>query len=192
MNIDVIRAVCIKSIPLDEENRDNLAKLLFEHFIEVDIFSDQDDVSSRTITISSKGIGEGLSVKPKNIFLNYKKLIRLTPSIALTLYGINGPAWIIALAMLHIWNVFQEEATITISQNHAIALYTISQNLNEHNLISEKESLLLANLQLEKYGFPQWSSNYFSTIIDELCQIKCIELIEGNIALREKVQLQIH
>jgi hypothetical protein len=182
-------AIALEAIPPDISDR---KKIAFEILSAFDVTpSSEGRYRHEPYVIvaeeSGKNTYSGYSRKLGNIFLNWKNLFKLAPDIVLTGTGINSP-WLIPFVALHIWNITLAETKIDISSRHAIVLLSMWQHRSEENEISEENAFTKTNIFCTQNDISIFTTDEFAKIIDELHRMKCVELKDGIIWLRESVK----
>lgn len=130
----------------------------------------------------------GVSIKPGNIILNWRKLIGALPGIALTGAGAATSPWLIILGALVIWKDLYSTLRVELEQQHATAMLVMWKNHNGKQWISEEKARILTNEALADFDLNQVSESNFAKIIDDLSKAGCVELSDGQIWLRERIQ----
>jgi hypothetical protein len=109
------------------------------------------------------------SRKPGNIVLNWRKLIDIVPDVSLASLGAAtlpiAPAWSVVLVGLYVWNKIWDK-------------------------IAEADGFEKVNELRTSYSLPPLTLGQFTSVIDRLVQIDCVELEEGVIWLREWVRVK--
>tara|TARA_Y100001947_G_C10292299_1_gene283425 strand:- start:97 stop:696 length:600 start_codon:yes stop_codon:yes gene_type:complete len=143
--------------------------------------------TTELIILSSGGLRGGTSVKPGNITLNWKNLFSALPGMVLTGVSVAAHPWLIVLGALVICIDLNAKAKVKLDPHHAIAMLAMWENHNGRRQISESTARQLTNKALVKFDMNELSERTFAKVVEELCEIKCIELIEGEILLRETI-----
>lgn len=152
------------------------------------------DGTKSRLRVCDKGDKVGFSIKPSNIRLNAKKAFYSIPEAIIMGAGLNssnGNKYIlIGCASLLAWKTLKDCMTVEISPDQAKVMYALWK---EHDKTKKKR------IPLEE-GFVAVNSRYYQgnmkrsdyeKIIDELVAIGCIELIEGEIILKEGISRKI-
>lgn len=140
------------------------------------------------IVVSNGGRRGGVSIKPGNIVLNWSKLVGALPGIALTGAGAASNPWLACLGALVIWKDLYSTSKVELGKEHAIAIVTMWKNHDGRRRISEMSALNLTNNALAEADLNELSDTSFAQLVDDLSQIGCIELSDGEIWLREWIR----
>ena len=138
-----------------------------------------------TLDFGSRG---SRTTKPGNIALNWQKLLRKIPEIGLTAKEFPQGGLIAILAALYVWNSVWSLLQIELTKKHAVVMYVMWTNRDSNykipeNVAFEKTREFLAENE-EDAG---WLSE-FSQVVNDLVRMKCIELNDGIIWMREWVR----
>lgn len=128
----------------------------------------------------------GNSIKPGNIFLNMKKLIKAIPEAVSIASGmINNKPILTVCGALCLWSKLRNVATIKVSKEQAFVIVALWKECDSHHEISLYKGFTATNDLLSKYGEPEITSLKYNKLIDSLVKIRCIELTAEVIWLRE-------
>jgi hypothetical protein len=134
------------------------------------------------------------SRKPGNVVLNWRKLIDIVPDVSLAGLGAAtlpiAPAWSAVLAALYIWNKVWRGSFEEFSDAEAVAILALWKNRDGEAKISEADGFAKTNDLRATYSLAPLTLGQFTSVIDRLIQIDCIELTEGIIWLREWVTVK--
>lgn len=182
--------IAIQALPSSLADRKDLGEKIVEGFVKITPPA-HESRRIESLTIENAGQRGGSSVKPGNILLSPKKLVKILPDIVLTTAGLNSQQqWVIPFAMLHIWNTLWSNLTIEIDRSHAMAIVAMWTHRDSEDRITEDEAFINTNELLETNGFLPLSQAEFTKVITELGNMRCIELDNGVIWLREWVRLK--
>jgi hypothetical protein len=149
----------------------------------IDFFTINKDSNSFSVS--------GSTIKPGNIFLNWRKLLNKLPEMVLTGSGTTS-VWLAPFAALQIWNILWSNARIEVTPNHAIAMLVMWNNRDGRNKITEENAFAGFSKFLQKEGLPSLDKREYAKIIDDLVRIETIEITEGVVWLREWVKVVYH
>ncbi|WXG39445.1 MAG: hypothetical protein WED07_01200 [Candidatus Freyarchaeum deiterrae] len=141
----------------------------------VRITSPESDDKIYLITERMMGRGGGRSVKPGNIFLNWKKLIVVLSESFLTIFGAIQMPLLIPFACLVVWDKLYSLSNIPISEKHAAVIYVMWKNRDEKQCIREDLILNYINTELSKFNLPTMSQEELNQILKDLEKMKSIE-----------------
>ena len=147
------------------------------------------------ITISSLySAPKADSRKPGNIILNWRKLIDIVPDVSLAGLGAAtlpiAPTWSAVLAGLYVWNKVWRGSVEDFNDSEAIAVLALWKSRNAENEILEDTGFEKTNEVRANYSLPALTRGQFAAIVDRLIRIKCIEIKDGTIWLREWVRIK--
>jgi hypothetical protein len=179
--------MALSALPPDFPHREKIAERIVGAFIQITPPANE-PARLDLLTIPRMGAQGGSSRKPGNIFLNLRTLIEIVSNIALTVAGVAGQQWLIPLAGLHILNTLYSNSTVELDRNHAMAIYAMWTNRNREDRISRDNALSKTNGHMTFSGFFPLNEAEFSKVIDDLCEMGCIEVENGMILLRERVK----
>jgi hypothetical protein len=140
------------------------------------------------IVLSSGGRKGGVSIKPGNVTLNWRKLIGSLPGIVLTGAGAATNPWLFILGARVIWRDLYSTSRVELSPQHATTILTMWNNHDGSKRISEDKARTLTNKALAEFDLNLVSETTFAIIIDDLSQSGCVELSDGEIWLREWIR----
>jgi hypothetical protein len=129
----------------------------------------------------------GVTVKPGNIRLNWRKLFEKTPELVLTGAGVTQP-WLIPFAALYAWNLVWSLSKIEITQAQAVTMHALWNATHRSQTFSEADALEIVNRYRESIRLQPQSASEFARVIDDLTSLECIELEDGEIWLREWIK----
>ena len=161
---------------------------IINHF--VDITAPEVESKSDLLMIRRDVMGGGTSMKPGNIYLNWKKLFVDGSEAILTIAGTIALPWLIPLAGLVVLKKIQSILSVQITESQAAVIHTIWANRDTENSIKSEIVLDLVNLELSEYNRPEMSQKELNMILMDLEKMKCIEKInENKLWLREEVKV---
>ena len=88
------------------------------------------------------------------------------------------------------WNKIWRGSVEEFTDSEAVAVLALWKNRTEENKISEVDGFSKTNEIRASYSLPPLTNGQFATVIDRLVQIRCIELKDGTIWLREGVRVK--
>jgi hypothetical protein len=144
-------------------------------------------VTARYITSFDLNQG-GVSTKPGNIRLNWRKLFNKVPELVLTSAGVTQP-WLAPFAGWYMLNLLLPLAKVEITPAQAMTMYALWNAGRDVQRFEESEALDIANVCFQKNGAPQLSIVEFAAVVNDLVQLQCIELEDGMVRLRESVRI---
>lgn len=172
----------------DIQNKTEIASKIINHFL--DITPPEMEPCLYFITIGEGGLGGGRSIKPGNIWLNWKKLLVDGIESILTIVGAVATPWLVPLAGLVVWNKICSALTIEITERHAAVVWAMWMNRDKENCVKDEVILDLVNKELSKYNRSEMSRRELDKILKELEKMKCIERTDENKWwLRERVKI---
>lgn len=141
------------------------------------------------ITLDSlKNFNSGRSIKSGNIRLNIKKLINALPDAVSLGIGMSSENPIVVVCgALSLWLKLKDVATISISKEQAFVIVALWKAGNSENKILLNDGFTATNELLKQYGEPQITIKKYNNLIDSLSKMRCIELTEETILLKERI-----
>ncbi|EIX5114563.1 hypothetical protein ABG174_004787, partial [Salmonella enterica subsp. enterica serovar Derby] len=139
------------------------------------------------ITVNSSGRRGGKSRKLGNFVLNWRKLFNDLPDLVLTAAGVAAEPKLVFFAALSIWNKIWCHSSIELTPEHATVLYALWQGRDEYNKIKRDDAFAKSGIQFNFYGMQELVDISFDDIIDDLIKMRCIEVNDNIIWLREWV-----
>ncbi len=98
------------------------------------------------ITIHSRGAGGGMSRKPGNLWLNWRKLVSEFGDLSLGVVGVAAEPKLVPLAALSILNKIWAHSAIQLSREHATVLYAMWQGRDKDNRLQEADAIKKSGL----------------------------------------------
>lgn len=139
---------------------------------------------------NSRGTRRGSTRKPGNIYLNWQKLMDVVPDVTLASAGAaTAPAWLLPFIGLYVWNKLWSGAKEEFSEAEAVIMYSLWNNKDNQNKISDDQGYEVTNKFLSEMDTPALSRSEYDHSISRLLRMECIELNEGVIWLREWVRV---
>ena len=126
---DIVRGVIQN---YDTQNKEEISSGIINHFL--NITPPEIEHRMELITIRQGGMGGGSSIKPGNIWLNWRKLLVDGSESILTVVGAVAVPWLIPLAGLVVWNKIWSVSTVEITERHAVVIWTMWLNKDPENV----------------------------------------------------------
>lgn len=147
------------------------------------------------VTIRPGGRRGGRTIKPGNILLDLGKLVTFVASSGLTIVGaVTVPVpWALLLAAIVIWRNLWTNLKLELSEREAATIWTMWQNRDDDNCVSDAELLDMVNSELGKYGRGPISREELDDCLERLDRIRCIERSKSDPCkwwLKEKVRVE--
>lgn len=151
------------------------------------------EITIGLITISSLyDAPKASSRKPGNVVLNWRKLLEIVPDVSLAGLGAAtlpvAPQVAFVLAGLYIWNKVWRGAVEEFSDVEAVTILALWEHRNGKNKIPEQEGFVKTNEVRGRYSLPPLTQGQYTSAVNRLTSLQCIELEDGVIWLREWVQ----
>ncbi|MCU8818496.1 MULTISPECIES: hypothetical protein [Klebsiella pneumoniae complex] len=140
------------------------------------------------ITVNSSGRRGGKSRKLGNFVLNWRRLFNDLPDLVLTAAGVAAEPKLVFFEALSIWNKIWCHSTIELTPEHATVLYALWQGRDESNKIKRDDALAKSGIKFNFYGMQELEAMSFDDIINDLIKMRCIEVNDNIIWLRERVR----
>ena len=126
------------------------------------------------------GVGGGSSIKPGNIWLDWKKLLIDGSESILTIAGVIAMPWLIPLAGLVIWNKVWSLLTIKIDERHAVVIWSMWKNKDNENHIENNKILSAVNSELTKYNRSLMNALELDGTLKDLEKMACIKKTDNE------------
>ena len=131
----------------------------------------------------------GMSRKPGNIRLNWRRLFMDSPDLILTGAGAIATPWLIPLAALSIFIKVWTHSAVSLSKEHAASLFAMWHRCDANRKIPINNAINYVNELFDVYSWPQIDEPQFRKILSDLAEIECITIdATGEVWLREWVQ----
>ncbi len=128
----------------------------------------------------------GSSIKPGNIVFNFGKLIKSLPELITFEVSIISDIHILRVcAALMLWTKLLDMMTIEITKEQAVVITALWKNCNKDKNIDLKDGFLCTNKLNKDLGETNFRYKKYLNIINQLSEIKCIELNDNTVRLRE-------
>ncbi len=148
------------------------------------------EVSMRYITVQSLRPSGGTSRKPGNVLLNWRRLFNTLPELALGGVGATSvPRWLVPLACLHLWNRLNESAVEELSDVEASTITALWLNRRDDRKIDAESGFDVTNRHRRELGLESLTKMRYEQCLDRLQALRCVELRDGVIWLREWVRV---
>jgi hypothetical protein len=142
------------------------------------------------ITIRSGGIGDGSSIKPGNIWLNWKQVLIEGSESILSIAGAVAVPWLVPFAGLVVCNRIWSVLHIKITERHAAVIWTMWLKRDKENSIKNDAVLDSVNIELSKFNRLKMNHEELNILLKDLEGMKCIEKTgENKWRLRELVRV---
>jgi hypothetical protein len=156
---------------------------------------EEPDTTVGYITIRSPyTVPRAQSRKPGNVFLSWRKLMDIVPDVSLAGLGAAtlpiAPPWATVLAALYIWNKVSQGSIEEFSEIEATTILALWKNRDGENRIAETDGFAKVNELRAGYSLPPLTQGQFASAVDRLVDIRCVELSDGIIRLRETVRVK--
>jgi hypothetical protein len=145
------------------------------------------EYKAELIILSSTG--GGVSRKPGNILLNWRRLFDVTPdaAIAVSAYGVSPP-FVRGMIGLYIWNKVWRGSEEQLSEIESSIIETLWVRHGRARQLPEDTAFDSVNESRHAAGLSTLSKRDFTRATDRLVTMSCVELKDGNIWLREWVR----
>jgi hypothetical protein len=148
-------------------------------------------LAAPSLTIPTSGRGRGRSRKPGNISIHWKKFIEIVPEVMVAAIGAGAaPYWAWPFIGLYILNKLWRGAEEDLSEAEATIIYALWKHRNGKNEISDDNGYTRTNSIRNQHNKPVLSRSEYDAGINHLLQMRCIEIKEGMIRLRERVRIE--
>ena len=133
----------------------------------------------------------GKTKKPGNVIVNFKEMLWDIPDIGMGIEGLksSSKAYIVLLALSILFKVIKS-IIVKLDYSQVICLIGIRDVYNEKTGVDiEKARSYTADL-VKSHELNDFNMDEYDKILDDLTQIGTIELLEGRIYLKEKVEVK--
>ena len=139
------------------------------------------------ITLSSSGGGS--SRKPGHILLNWRRLFDVGPDVAIASVGIaEDSPFVRGLVALYVWNKIWRGADEPLTDAEASIIETLWLEVGRKRKVDEATAQVLVNSARTSCGLNSLALVDFDRAVLHLSTMKCVELEDGQIWLREWVR----
>lgn len=136
-------------------------------------------------------LSPGVSRKPGNLILNWRRLAEVVPDVAIAAAAaLSGPPWVGFMVALYIWNRLWRGSEEALSDVEASVIYALWKNRGAGNRIDEDLGYAKTNAVRQGFGLAPLTRSAYARALDALARIECIALEGGVIALRESVRIR--
>lgn len=149
--------------------------------------SSEQVTSLELFVVSKKPSKNSTSYKPWNCVLNWHHFFVSIPTIVTTAAGAAMSPWLLPFAALLVCKEILFQSRIEVSYNHGIVMLVIWNNSDAERAISVQRAFDKTNAYLCGIGRKQLSYPEFQQIINDLVQLRAINMDEERILLREYV-----
>lgn len=134
---------------------------------------------------------KGESIKPGNVKLNIRCLIKSLPDLTVAAVGIARDITILKVcAALNIWKMLRNITTIEITKEQAIAVVALWDNCNQQQRITLEKGFECFRVLYENIETSDCKWEQYIKLISDLEKIGSLELDSNGIWLREWVSKQ--
>lgn len=141
------------------------------------------------LTVDSlRNYNKGESIKPGNIRLNIRRLIKYLPDITATTVVIAMDSPILKVcAALNIWKMIRDVATVEITKEQAITIIALWENCNQQQRIAIEQGFECVKSLYKQIEKSECTWEQYIKLINDLEKIGSLELDNQGIWLREWV-----
>jgi len=148
------------------------------------------DERAGLVIIGGPDFTTGISRKPGNLVLNWRKLTAVVPDVAIAAAAaLSGPPWVGFMVALYIWNRIWRGAEERLSDVEASVMYALWKHRGDGNRIAEDVGLAKTNAARKGFGLAPLTNAAYQRALDTLLRIECVKLVGGVIELRESVRI---
>ena len=148
------------------------------------------DARAGLVIIGGPDLTLGVSRKPGNLVLNWRKLAEIVPDVAIAAAAaLSGPPWLGFAVALYIWNRVWRGTEESLSETEASVMYALWKYRGEGNRIAEDLGFAKANAVRQGFGLAPLTKSAYARAIDALLRIECIAMLGGVIHLKESVRI---
>lgn len=178
----------VDSLECSGDEAEHLAELLLRSF--VSHREPETTVHIELITLHSSG--RGVSRKPGNFTLNWRRLFDNVPDIAIaSVGGVASGAFVRGLIGLYVWNKVWRSMEEDIDEAEASIIESLWIGGAKDRDVSESDAFQLTNATRERRGLPHLDQRAFTIGVNRLVELQCLKLKDGNLWLREWVSRRV-
>lgn len=168
------------------DNAADMAKVVVRTLCKFSSSSEQ-GTSLELFMVSKEPNENSTSYKPRNCVLNWRNFFISIPRIVMTAAGAATSPWLLPFAALLVCNEILVQSRIEVSYNHGITMLVMWINSDEQRTIPMLQAFEKTNGYLCEIVRKQLSYPEFQRIINDLIQLKAINIDDDRILLREYV-----
>ena len=167
-------------------DQEAVANYMLDHFASVT--EPKSEINMQLITAA--GLGRpAVSRKPGNILLNWRKLFDTSPDVLVAAAGAGaGGAFVRGLIGLYVWNRIWRGIEEPISEVEASVIESLWCGRGARKRIPEDVAFDIVNDSRVQHGLEQLSRVEFTAAVDRLVGLRCVELDDGEVWLREWIR----
>lgn len=136
--------------------------------------------------------GSGYCVKkPYNTILNWKKLLSNIPENALIVGGPASASWMMIVAALVLVGKMLDLSTVELTPDQATIMLVLAAAFGPDRAVPEAALKSRIDQHLEQSRLPLMSETAFHRAVDDLHQLRSVELAGGQVRLVEVVPVQL-
>jgi hypothetical protein len=147
------------------------------------------EIQHTTELITLHSTGSGVSRKPGNIILNWRRLFDVGPDVAIaaSAYATSGP-FLRGLIGLYVWNKVWRGSEEALSGVDASIIETLWVRYGKDRRVSADVAFDSVNDARRDCELTALTRPEFERAVDRLVAMRCLKLKDGNIWLREWVR----
>lgn len=179
----------VAALPPDADGSIEVVRAVVEAFATI---REPEMSMNMELSILNKDWEKGaINRKPGNAFLDWKKLSVSTAAITSAVAAATAKPWLIPVAAALVWREVRGLTSVEVDKRDAVALSVMWENCDsDHNIDSDK-ALDLVSKQFREYELGAVDKARFERILKTLEKLRCIEVADGNIWLREWCKREI-
>lgn len=162
-------------VKAEELDTKDAAEEIINNFVEIDPPEKEVSVYLELMTFRSGGRGGGRSVKPGNIFLNFRKLISFLASCVLTGASMVHSPWTAPFAAVVLWDRLWSNLNLELSEREAAIIWTLWLYRDKNDCVPDSGLLEKINSELNKFGRSSISQEELNDSLSKLKEMECIE-----------------
>ena len=165
----------LQEIGLDDAER--LADQVEAHFANVTPPSVDVDIELpplEMMTVRPGGRGGGVTTKPGNVVLNWRKLITAIASGALTIAGTAAMPWMLVVGALVTWDRVYSSAQLEINEVQACVAWSLWVSRDAASTVAKSEVFDVVNRERDNFGQQQLSVKEVDYALRDLERMGCI------------------
>lgn len=132
----------------------------------------------------------GTTRKPGNLLLNWQRLFDVAPDVTIAAAGLAGPKWLVPFIALYVWNKLWAGTEVVIGEKEAVVLWSLWRHAGRRKSVSEEEGYDTVQQFVRANSLKPISEQEYHQAITNLLRMRCIDMNEGIVHLRENVLIE--
>lgn len=148
----------------------------------------------RYVNVNEIDPGKSFSKKPGNVILNLRKILEVGTDLVLAGAGVatanaNVQSWLLPFIALYVLSKLNASSREPLSEKEATTILALWKNCGGRNEISEEVGFHKVNAYRVSEGQNTLTRKEYAAAVNHLTKLKCIDLIDGVVFIRELVSV---